>query len=120
MEVADASREVVGFLVRLADRISGHFPHHAAALRGEIIGERLTNERWNRIAAILASFSSVPGATLCAEEHASRALALRAVAVTQKMAQARLSYREDPEYLGELATWMAREIDRDMQPKPGG
>ncbi len=119
MEVADASREVVAFLVRLADRIAVHFPYHAAALRGEILGERLTNERWNRIAAILASFSSVPGATLSPEEHVAKALALRAVAVTQKMAQARLSYREDPVYLAEFAVWMAAEIDRELQPKPG-
>lgn len=101
-------------MVRLADRLDGHFPYHARALRSEVIGTKLTDERWGRAAAVLASLSSVPGAPLGPDEHLSRGLGLRAVVVGQKMAAARVGYREDPELTADFAVWLARDISRDM------
>lgn len=117
MDVAEASVEAKGFMVRLADRLAGHFPYHAQALREQFLGTRLTDERWNRMAAVLAGLSAVPGAPLTADEHMTRALGLRAVVVGQKMAQARIGYKGDPEGTADFAIWLAREITNDMESK---
>lgn len=121
MDVGEATKEVQGFMVRLADRISEHFPHHATAIRGETIGTRLTNERWNRITAILSSLAVLPGASLQQDEHVTRGLALQSVVVTQKMAAAKLGlYKDDPVDLAEFAVWVARDIEKQFgEQRPG-
>ncbi|MBV9125675.1 MAG: hypothetical protein JO112_20185 [Planctomycetes bacterium] len=120
MDVAEATRDVQAFMVKLSDRIAEHFPHHAVALRGELFGERLTNERWNRITAILASLAALPGTTFGQDEHKSRGLALQSVVVAQKMAAAKLGlYKDDPDSLADFAVWLARDIEQQFGQKPG-
>jgi len=110
---AAAVSEVTAFMDRLAAFLAPHFPGHAAALRGEIVGRRLTTDRWNRIAAVLASLYAVPGQFLLPEQHDARNAALAAVMVAQKMAAAGFVWR-DPEALRTTARWRAAEITCDM------
>lgn len=110
MDVAEASREVGAFMVRLSEYVEPSYPHHATALRGELVGAKLTNDRWNRIAALLASLGAVPGAPLGPIEHRRRGAALSAVTVAQKMAAATFG-NHDPASLVDFALWYGREIE---------
>lgn len=113
MDAAQANSTVGGFMERLAAFLSPHFPLHAAALRGEVIGTRLTTDRWNRVAAVLASLHAVPGQFLDAAQHGARNAALSAIVVAQKMAAAGFVWK-DPGRMWEFATWLATEISGRM------
>lgn len=102
------------FLVDLAAYMAGFFPHHAAALRGEIIGTKLTEDRWRRISAILGSLHAIPGVMLSPGEHDVRNDVLRAITVTRKMADAAFGGR-DPDNCRELALWVAADIGDRMR-----
>ena len=106
---ATANAVVAEFMERLAAFIDPHFPMHATLLRGETVGRRLTTDRWNRIAAALASMHAVPGAFLRPEQHDARNAALDAVLVAQKMAAAGFQWK-DTGSARTTATWRAKEI----------
>lgn len=109
-DTQEAANAVLGpFIDRVAGVLKHSFPFHAAALRGEVIGTRLTTDRWNRIAALLASLHAVPGFTLGQREHDVRNLALAAIPVAQKMGAAGTGWR-NPIGCREVALWMADEI----------
>lgn len=85
-DVASTSTAVVEMLVRLSALMRPLFPHHATALHVEVVGTKMTNDRWNRVAAALAAIYSVPGPALLDEEHAVRNLVLDCVVIAKKMA----------------------------------
>jgi hypothetical protein len=106
---AAASAVIASFLERLAAYIHPHFPVHATLLRGEMVGRRLTTDRWHRIAAALASLHAVPGIFLEQEQHDARNAALDAIVVAQRMAAASFGTR-DPVWTRDMAIWRADEI----------
>lgn len=112
-EQAAANSTLAEFMERLAAFLDPHFPMHARLLRGETVGRRLTTDRWNRIAAALASLHAVPGAFLSPPQHSARNAALSAIVVAQKMAAAAFSWR-DPRAARDLAVWRAAEISGMM------
>ncbi len=117
MDITETSAYLGQFMLRLATHIEPHFPHYAIALRGEIHGRKLTNDRWNRIAAILSSLSALPGTCFGMEEHEARNPALSAVVIAQKMASATFGGRNVDSYL-DLAVYIADEITaRIAQPE---
>lgn len=97
-------------MLRLADHISGQFPQYAAALRAEIHGRKLTNDRWNRIAAVLASLGALPGTAFAETEHDARNPALTAIVIAQKMASATFGGRNDVDSCMDLAVFLADEV----------
>lgn len=101
-------------LLGLAYRISLHFPYHGIALKEELEGRKLTNERWNRTAAILASLRALPGTALTRPEHDTRNLALSALEIPRQMAQATFSYRGDEGVYLERADRWAGELEEDL------
>ena len=113
---AAANAILIVFLDRIAAGLKPSFPLHAAALRGEVIGTRLTTDRWHRVAAVLASLHAVPGFPLGATEHDVRNAALAAIVVAQKMAAASFGGR-DPAGCRDFALWRANEINA-MIPAP--
>ena len=112
---AAANSSIGAFMERIAAHIRPSFPMHAVALLGELIGTRLTTERWHRISGVLASLHAVPGFPLLPHEHAVRNVGLAAVAVAQKMAAASFGGK-DPIGSREFALWRATEIDAGMSP----
>lgn len=118
MEERNHSLEVVQFMGRLAAHIRPIFPQYAAALVDEIQGKKMTNEKWNRVAAILASLAALPGVHFRQEEHDARNPALSAIAVAQKMAAATFGGRGDSKGSLEFATWYAKEIDEMISKGP--
>lgn len=103
------------FTANLATWLDPRFPHHALAIRGELDRDRVTTDRWNRIAAILASLHAIPGDSLTVAEHTVRNVALAAVMVAQKMAAAGLGCTRDPDRCIDLAAWRAAEIGEGMR-----
>jgi len=109
-ELIEAARPRILYTLRvLAELLETSFPHHAAALRGEITGTRMTTDRWNRVAAALKSIESVPGNLLLREEWDVRAPALSAVAIAQLMARASMG-RYYPESAVETALFLCDDI----------
>lgn len=106
---AAANVVIAAFMGRLAAFLSPHFPVHATLLRGEMIGHRLTTDRWNRIAAALASLYAVPGVFLGPEQHEARNAGLDAVVIAQQMATASFPSR-DPQWARQMAMSRADEI----------
>lgn len=106
---AAACAVIAAFMERLAAFLSPYFPAHATLLRGEMVGRRLTTDRWNRIAAALASLYAVPGVFLGPEQHEVRNAALDAVVIAQRMATASFPSR-DPQWARDMAIWRADEI----------
>jgi hypothetical protein len=106
-------------MIRLAKYLETFFPHHSLALKSEIIGVKMTDSRWNRVATILASLHAVPGVGLSEPEHDARNAALASIAIAQKMAASLFGGR-DPQSCRELALSMAQDIDdrikRNEQP----
>lgn len=94
----------------LVEHLKPTFPLYAAALASEIHGYRMTNERWNRIAAILASLAALPGRHLGQAEHDARNPALSAIVVAQKMASATFGGRNDVDSSLEIAEYMVEDI----------
>lgn len=115
---AAANPIAAAFMESLSEALRERFPFHAMALRGEILGTRLTTDRWNRIAYVLASLHSVPGFPLTSDEHDVRRLGLQSVVVARKMAAASFGGR-DPVGCRELALWLAAEIGRKLKPERG-
>jgi hypothetical protein len=110
----EARASVRSFMSALADWISGLFPHHAAAIRQELGRPNMTTDRWNRIACLLSSLYSVPGAGLSPTEHDTRNVALAAIAISQKMAAASLGCTRDPDGCMDFAAWQATEVTARM------
>ncbi len=102
--------DVRSFMTGLSDWLVPRFPHHAAAIRQELGRPVMTTDRWNRIACLLSSLYSVPGAALSPGEHDMRNVALAAVVVAQKMAAGSLGCTRDPDGCIDLAAWRAAEI----------
>ena len=109
MDLPATNEAVRATVLRLADRIEDVFPIHAASLRSEATGTRLTNDRWNRIGGVLASFHSVPGRLLVQVEHDRRNLALTVAAVTGVMARVTFGGRDNTFDL-EHVEWRLAEI----------
>lgn len=109
-----ANKIAATFMGLLSDALRGRFLFHAMALRGELLGTKLTAIRWNRIACVLASLHSVPGFPLTPDEHDVRRLGLQSVVVAQKMAAASFGGR-DPVGCREFALWLAAEIGRKLK-----
>lgn len=103
------SQIVVAGLEVLIAKMRPFFPHHAATLAGEIIGTKMTNDRWNRVASTLAALNSVPGVALSPAEHDVRNFALAAMEVARKMATATFTDRGS-EQAFEFAQWRMTEI----------
>lgn len=108
------STKVVGLMNFLAEHIKPTFPHYAGALMDEVQGKKMTNEKWNRVAAIIASLAALPGYHFGPEEHAARNPALSAVVVAQQMAQATFGGRNDVDSFLSLADHLADEIKADV------
>jgi hypothetical protein len=117
MDERETSEHVRAFMVDLAEHLKPVFPQYATALSGELFGTRLTNERWNRIAAILASMAALPGKCFGPEEHDARNPALSAVVIAQKMASVTFGGRRDAESSLSLVVHLADEIRERMQSK---
>lgn len=113
-ERASVSESVRLFMSALATWIEPRFPHQSSAIRQEL-GRRMTTDRWNRVAALLASLHAVPGITLVEAEHEVRNVALRAIVVAQKMAAAGLGCTRDPDGCVDFAAWLAAEIAVRME-----
>jgi hypothetical protein len=111
---ASTSAEVVRFMMLLAEHLRPIFPHYASALLDEVQGRRMTNERWNRVAAILASLAVLPGYLLGKEEHDARNPALSAVVIAQTMASATFGGRNDVRSCLELVHYMVEDLKRDL------
>ncbi len=109
---ADTTR---AFMNALASWIAPRFPHHATAIQQELGRERLTTDRWNRIASLLAALHAMPGSELTPTEHDVRNIALSAVVVAQKMAAAGLGSTRDPDGCIDFAAWLAEEISGRMR-----
>ncbi len=114
MEEAEANDVIVPFMTRVADHMKGLFPHHASALRGEVIGVRMTGDRWHRVSYVLASLHAVPGVPLAQHEHDVRNVVLSTVMIAKKMAGASFGSRR-PQEDRELAVWRARELEKEMR-----
>ncbi len=109
-EQTEANASVVSFMGRLAGYLATHFPHHSMALKSEIVGVKMTDSRWNRVAAVLASLHAVPGAGLSEVEHDARNAGLASIAIAQKMAASLFGGR-DPQSCRELAISIAEDVD---------
>jgi hypothetical protein len=119
-EKRDAMKESVRlFMSRLADWIAPRFPHQTAAIRQELGRPRMTTDRWNCVAVLLASLHAVPGVALGQPEHEVRNVALHAITVAQKMAAAGLGCTRDPDGCIDFAAWLAAEISARMKWSPG-
>jgi hypothetical protein len=109
-----ANLTIAKFMVEVADYISGTFPYHANAIKGEIVGMQLTENRWLRIAAILASLYCLPGTSFSPEEHDVRSIALSSITTAQKMASSNFLNR-DPKSCIEFALWRAEELTNNIK-----
>lgn len=117
--VASTSTEVVQFMVFLSGHLKPTFPHYASALMDEVAGRKMTNERWNRIAAILSSLAALPGIHFGRDEHDARNPALSAVVVAQQMAAATFGGRNDVGNCLSLAVYVADEIKAAIETLKG-
>jgi hypothetical protein len=116
-DIRSASDRVRVFMEELVEHLKPRFPLYAAALAAEIHGYRMTNERWNRIAAILASLAALPGRHFGQEEHDARNPALSAIAVAQKMAAVTFGGRNDVGTSLDTAIYMVEEIEERIERK---
>lgn len=107
--------DVRGFMSCLTEWIAPRFPHHSAAMRQELGRPRMTTDRWNRIACLLSSLSSLPGEAFTPGEHDVRNIALAAIPVAQKMAAATLGCTRDPDNCMHFASWRSAEINARMK-----
>lgn len=112
MDLRSTSDEIRVFMEELVEHLKPVFPQYAAALASEIHGVKMTNERWNRIAAILASLAALPGRHFGQEEHDARNPALSAVVIAQKMASATFGGRCDIDSCLEIASFLAGDISQ--------
>lgn len=117
MDERDTSEQVRAFMQDLADHLKPVFPQYAAALGGELFGTKLTNERWNRIAAILASLAAIPGRHLGPAEHDARNPALSAIVIAQKMAHVSFGGRRDEADSLDLARYLVEQISEQIEAK---
>jgi len=113
----NTSAEVVRFMIRLAAHLKPRFPAYAGAILDEVQGKRMTNDKWNRLAAVLSSLAAIPGSHLTREDHDARNPALAAVVVAQQMAAATFGGRIDPKERADFALWYSKEIDCDISQK---
>lgn len=110
-----AARAVAG-LVKLAYKISGVFPHHGFALRNELYGDVVTNERWRRAAAIIASLRALPGTDMTESEHEVRNLATAHMEVPNQMAQATFYIGDGRNELAlERADRWSKDLEKEME-----
>jgi hypothetical protein len=117
MDERETSEYLRSFMVDLSEHLKSVFPQYSSALSGELHGTRMTNERWNRIAAILASLAALPGRHFGQEEHDARNPALSAIVIAQKMASVTFGGRRDAESSMSLAVHLADEIRAQIAPK---
>lgn len=111
MEERDTqSAHVVQFMIRLGEHMRPTFPQYAGALLDEVQGKKMTNDKWNRVAAILSSLSSLPGVNFKQDEHDARNPALSAVAIAQKMAVATFGGHRNADQCYEFAVYLADDI----------
>lgn len=110
MDERATSDRIKLFMQELAEYLKPTFPQYAAALAHEVHGTRMTNERWNRVAAILASLAALPGACFVREEHDARNPALSSVVIAQQMAVATFGGDRNVESNLSLAAYIADEI----------
>jgi hypothetical protein len=110
-----SSAHVVRFMVRLGEHLRPTFPQYAGALMDQIHGKKMTNDRWNRVAAILSSLAALPGTTFKQDEHDARNPALSAVVVAQRMASATFGGRNDVERCYDFAVYLSDEISPRLQ-----
>lgn len=110
MTVASAAASAAAMLVSLADHIATTFPHHSSAIKGEVVGTRLTNDRWNRISAILRSLMTIPHDLLSFDEREARIKAISAVDATLRMAKITFGTKEPTEYDLSFVEWWSSII----------
>lgn len=111
----EASLHVKAFMMDLAAHLKECFPYYAAALAGEVAGKKMTNDRWNRITAILSSLAALPGRFFTREEHDARNPALSAVTVAQAMASYTFGGRRSDPSTIEMAVWRSDEIWKELK-----
>ena len=120
MELQDFSVQAGRFMLRVAEHIRPHFPQYASTLADQVQGRKMTNDRWNAVAAVLSSLGALPGTHFRPEEHDSRNPALAAVIVAQKMAAATFGGRVDVPMTLDFVGWLIKEIeDRLNRPEKG-
>lgn len=100
-------------MARLADWISPCFPHQSMAMRQEL-GRRMTADRWNRVAFLLASLHPIPGEGFTAHEHELRSMALAVIPVAQWMAAGTLGVTKYPDECFRSAAHRSSELDRKI------
>ncbi len=109
-----ATAACVALFRDLAELLRPLFPHYSQALTGEIVGTRMNEDRWNRVAAIVCALRGIPGTYLVSEEHEVRNIALSSIPVAKKMAEACFGHRSSPAGCLDFATWLAAEISGRM------
>ncbi len=98
-------------MVRMAEYIRPVFPQYAGTLMDHVQGKKMTNDRWNAVAAILSSLGALPGRHFCELEHDTRNPALSAVVVAQKMAAITFGGRVDVEMTADFVEWLVKDIE---------
>lgn len=117
MDSRETSEQIRAFMQDLCEHLKPVFPQYAATLGNELFGTKLTNERWNRIAAILASLAALPGCHFGQAEHDARNPALSAIVIAQKMAYATFSERRDKGSTLDLALYLVEHIREQIELK---
>ena len=112
LDPEEASLHVKAFMMDMVGHLKPCFPYYATALAGELAGKKMTNDRWNRIQAILRSLAALPGTCFSREEHDARNPALSAVMVAQSMASYTFGGRGQSESTLSSAVYRADEIWR--------
>lgn len=112
LDERDTSISTVRFMQNLAEHLRPYFPHYAGVLLDEVNGKRMTNEKWNRVAAILSSLAALPGTCFLPEEHEARNPALSAVVIAQKMAYVSFGNRRDSNQCLELVMYLIDDIQK--------
>ncbi len=120
MDLTEPNAKYSQFILRVADHLNTRFPQYASCLRDEIHGRKMTNDRWNNIAAILCSLAGLPGVAFNQSEHDVRNPALSAVVVAQKMASVTFGGgRVDVEMSLEFCDYIVAEIDERISNAEG-
>lgn len=102
------------FVVEVANYFRPSFPTHAAAVKDVAIGNKMNNDRWHRVVAILESFTAIPGVTLSPIEHIRRNIALSTAELAAIMAQIMFGGRDVTRLLA-FAEWLANDIKNQME-----
>lgn len=110
---ATTTAALLQYMRDVADLIEPFFPWHSVALRGEIHGQKMTSDRWKRVAAVLSSLSSISGLLLTQSEHLARNAGLQARNIANEMSFA-LFGAKDPSARMQFVAWWVTDVSGRM------